>query len=108
MGFQTSGQVTVVQTESGSVYRFRRDPAGRWWVRAANRASAYSSPIPENLEYQVLQPKPWPPELFSILVFFSAVHDRTSPRRIPGGGKVTSRVISIDLETAILQETGDE
>ncbi len=90
--------IAVIQTESGSIYRFYRDDNGRWWVRARNRPSLTSTALPPDVGFEILPPAPWPPRLFAPLVFVSAVEDRSSPSRLPGGGKVTSAVVLVDYE----------
>lgn len=84
-----------ITTESGSLYRFGLDADGRWWVSGDNVASPTSSSLADG-SWEIAPPAAWPPELGSPLEFRAPARlSRENPKRVPGGGKVTSRVVEV-------------
>ena len=85
----------VVRTESGSVYLVERDDEGAWWVSANNVANPASQEL-GGRRYSIAPPTPWPPIVGYPLVLATAPDiPAGSPDALPGGGKWTSRVVSV-------------
>lgn len=87
----------VVRTESGSVYLIERDPEGAWWVSARNVANPASQELGSG-RYPIAPPTPWPPLVgYPIVLAASPELPEGDPALLPGGGKWTSRVVSVEL-----------
>jgi hypothetical protein len=86
---------TWVRTATGSTYRVVQDATGAWWFSGFNVANPTSRPVPEGL-WLIEPPIPWPPRLGASLAL---VARRTlpfdDPRRVTGGGKITSAVVLV-------------
>src|SRR5215207_1411120 len=85
----------VIRTESGSVYLIERDEEGEWWVSARNVANPASQEL-GGRRYPIAAPTPWPP-IVGYPIVLAAAPDLPdgSPDVLPGGGKWTSRVVSV-------------
>lgn len=84
-----------ITTESGSLYRVGLDADGRWWIGGDNVATPTSRSLADGC-WEIEPPAAWPPELGSPLEFRAPARlSREDPRRVPGGGKVTSRVVEV-------------
>lgn len=84
-----------IATASGSRYGLRVDREGRWWLSADNRPNPYSVSLADG-EWEIQPPLPWPPMLGAPCWLWAPAHLRLGdPRRVPGGGKVTSAVASV-------------
>lgn len=85
----------VIRTESGSVYLVERDADGGWWVSARNVANPASQELPGR-RYPIAPPTPWPP-IVGYPIVLAAAPDlpENDPDVLPGGGKWTSRVVSV-------------
>ena len=80
-------------TASGSRYRIAADREGRWWLSADNRASATSRRLDPADWWEIAPPEPWPPVLGrSVRLMAPPDLAFDDPRRIPGGGKVTTPI----------------
>lgn len=89
-GLELQAQMT---TRSGSIYRVARDGQGGWWMSADNVPSPTSVRLNPDRWWRISAPRPWPPELGERLELMAPESlDRDDPRRVPGGGKVTSLV----------------
>ena len=82
-----------IRTESGSIYWVARDEEGRWWVSARNVANPTSQELGAE-RYAIAPPTPWPPILGYPIVLASSP-DADAGAGLPGGGKWTSRVVSV-------------
>lgn len=83
-------------TQSGSAYQLRRDAAGVWWLRADTVPSRHSVRLTPTVEWEV--DVLIPPTVGKRAHLYAPAHlDRDDPRRMPGGGKVTSPILYIDL-----------
>lgn len=85
----------VIQTESGSIYHLRH-VNGKWFLSSpAHVVTDRSKDICAD-EWEVeIQAEPvigMPLQAFAPLSM-----DKDDPARIPGGGKITSPIVSIDL-----------
>lgn len=86
----------TVTTMTGSKYFIRK--TGQYFFLSADNV-----PNPESGkvtgEWEITQPTPWPPLVGRALIMFSAYHDEPldHPLRMPGGGKWTSPVTSVDV-----------
>jgi hypothetical protein len=92
------GHVVHIHTEAGSYYWIVvRD--GRYWLGAKNVPHpGHSSEIPEGA-WEIERPLPWPPAVGLRFKFVAPVRlRRDDARRVPGGGKITSRVHSVVVE----------
>jgi hypothetical protein len=90
----------VVRTESGSVYLIERDAEGEWWVTARNVANPASQELGSR-RYPIAAPTPWPPIVgYPIVLAASPELPEGDPALLPGGGKWTSRVVSVELDEA--------
>ena len=85
----------VIRTESGSVYLVERDEDGGWWVTARNVANPTSQEL-GGRRYPIAPPTPWPP-IVGYPIVLAAAPDlaENDPDVLPGGGKWTSRVVSV-------------
>lgn len=85
-----------VRTETGSVYLFRTDKNGQWWVAGSNMVNSQSQSLADG-EWMIEPLSPWPPQIGASLYFF-APQDlaKGDPRRCPGGGKITSPVVDVE------------
>lgn len=84
-----------IETASGSRYRLRLDREGRWWLSADNRPNPFSVSLADG-EWEIQPPAPWPPVLGARCWFEAPAYLRLGdPRRVPGGGKVTSAVAAV-------------
>lgn len=88
----------IVTTESGSTYRVCEEN-DRFFLRANNVPNPNSVAIPDR-EWEVVPQDftvfAWPPVVGQCM-YLSCIHelDRDHPDRMPGGGKITSRVKEI-------------
>lgn len=86
----------IIKTESGSVYKVRSDSDGCYWLSGENVPSFSSVAVPEG-EWQIDRPTPWPIAIGQPLQMVSAFYLAFEhPERIPGGGKLTSPVVSVE------------
>jgi hypothetical protein len=84
-----------IRTESGSVYLIERDADGAWWVSARNVANPASQELGET-RYAIAEPTPWPPLVGYPIVLAAAPEPPADGLAVlPGGGKWTSRVVSV-------------
>jgi hypothetical protein len=84
--------ITKIQTETGSCYIVREED-GQFFLSGDNKLNPNSAPIQDG-EWEIAQPNPWPPEKGRQLLFYSVHFQHFSHReRMPGGGKLTSRVV---------------
>lgn len=84
----------VIHTKSGSVYKLGRTN-GRWWVSGVNVVNEQSKDIRGD-KWEIERPAPT--EIGMPLVFVAARSlAMDDPARMPGGGKVTSPVTSMEL-----------
>jgi hypothetical protein len=84
-----------ISTQSGSLYRVGLDADDRWWVSAENVKSPTSCSLADGC-WEIQAPKPWPPEIGHPFEFRAPAHlAHDSPKRVPGGGKITSAVVRI-------------
>ena len=87
-----------VTTETGSVYIvINRGHAG-WFVVAHNKAAKFSQALDPHIEWKIWEPEPWPPIFGSHLTMLSRWHGGPidHPERMPGGGKATAPVKSVE------------
>lgn len=84
-----------IRTESGSIYWIARDGDGRWWLSARNVANPSSQELGAR-RYAIAPPTPWPPIVgYPIVVAADPGVPAGTPESLPGGGKWTSRVVSV-------------
>lgn len=83
----------TVVTESGSLY-FLREEGGKWWLCAKNVPNERSKLLGTVSWWEIEKPNPWPPRRGHSLGMWSTLflEPVNTPNRMPGGGKVTSRV----------------
>jgi len=82
-----------IHTHSGSIYRVARDPRGGWWMRAANVPNPTSPRLDPGRWWAIRRPRPWPPKLGQPIELRASAHlALDDPRRVPGGGKITSPI----------------
>jgi hypothetical protein len=88
---------THIITESGSHYYVDVED-DRFYLSGENVASDRSASIPSYTRWEIKRPTPWPPQLGQSLTMFSKFfHEpKDHPLRIPGGGKITSLVRTIE------------
>ena len=99
----------LIGTLSGSRYVIGRDTEGVWWFGGENVANPGSVSLPRQL-WRIETPTPWPP-LLGARACLVAAQDLAigDPRRVPGGGKITSAVqILIELPTVPTPTFEDE
>ena len=86
-----------IRTRSGSVYTVAHDRDGKWWLGGRNVANPFSTALPPGL-WEIEPPQPWPPIIGLPLIMLAPTLWATdNPKRIPGGGKVTSPVEAFEL-----------
>lgn len=99
-------EIWEIETRSGSVYRITRDGSGQWWVGGENVQTPMSHSLVDGT-WEIDPPTPWPPVLGSALEFRAppdlALDD---PTRIPGGGKLTSSVMSVRVLAPVRMPLG--
>lgn len=84
-----------ITTETGSLYRLGLDADGRWWVSGDNIATPTSCCLADGC-WEIQPPASWPPEPGFPLEFRAPPRlSAGDPRRVPGGGKVTSPVTEV-------------
>lgn len=85
----------IIRTESGSVYLVEHDGEDGWWVTARNVANPTSQEL-GGRRYPIAAPTPWPP-IVGYPIVLAAAPDlpANDPDTLPGGGKWTSRVVSV-------------
>lgn len=85
----------VIRTESGSVYLIEREGDEEWWVSARNVANPASQEL-GGRRYPIAAPTPWPPIVgYPIVLAAAPGLAAGDPAVLPGGGKWTSRVVSV-------------
>lgn len=85
----------VIRTESGSVYLIEREGDEEWWVSARNVANPASQEL-GGRRYPIAPPTPWPPIVgYPIVLAAAPGLAEGDPAVLPGGGKWTSRVVSV-------------
>lgn len=84
-----------LHTETGSTYELRVGEDGTFWFGGNNVPNPVSRPLDGRL-WRVQRPVPFPPLLGEPL-FVAAPPELEcdDPTRIPGGGKLTSRITAI-------------
>lgn len=89
-------KLVTITTESGSRYNILEDSQGEYFLRAENVENPNSIALDPEIVWKIEQPAPWPIEVGKP-VLLAARQDILfdSPRRIPGGGKVTSPVLTM-------------
>ena len=86
-----------IRTRSGSAYLVARDAAGKWWLGGRNVPNPFSVALPAGV-WEIEPPEPWPPIIGLPLVMLAPrMWALDNPKRIAGGGKVTSPVASVEL-----------
>jgi hypothetical protein len=87
---------TIITTHSGSRYTVREEE-GRFWLSGPNVPNDQSVPIPEEREWEIQKPMPWPAVVGERLLMYSTFYGQAEhPERLPGGGKWTSPVETIE------------
>lgn len=85
-----------IRTSSGSTYLVAQTPDGRWFFGGSNVPNAHSQLLPAGF-WPIEAPHPWPPVTgASICLLALRALPLEHPQRVPGGGKVTSPVLSVD------------
>lgn len=86
----------AIHTYTGSVYYVSRDSEGQWWMGADNVPNPTSCYLGDGT-WVIQQPAPWPPVVGeSIMLLPPPELEFGDPRRVPGGGKYTSPVVSFE------------
>jgi len=89
-------QAWLITTRSGSLYVVARNASGQWWFAGKNRPNPFSCALPPRL-WRITVPEPWPPVIgasLGLLAPGDLAYD--DPARVPGGGKRTSAVETIE------------
>jgi hypothetical protein len=86
---------TRIVTETGSEYVWEAREDGTHWLGGRNVPNPYSKPIGEQM-WQIETPEYKPRLGHEWLVFAVRSLAKTDPLRMPGGGKFTSPVSSIE------------
>lgn len=89
----------VLTTFTGSIYEIHQDGTGRWWVRAENIGNSDSRQLNPREWWEITMPSPWPPEHDRGMILISAFYHEAvgHTQRMPGGGKFTSILTSIQI-----------
>lgn len=89
-------ELWLLTTASGSHYVVARDSCGMWWFGGRNVATAWSCALPPRL-WRIERPTPWPPRLGKALLMMAPTSlALADPARVPGGGKVTSPIATLE------------
>lgn len=87
-----------ITTETGSTY-YITERGDKYSFSGQNIAIPKSATVGTKREWPINRPDPWPAVLHRRLWITSIYfNDKTHPYRIPGGGKDTSYVISVEEE----------
>lgn len=88
-----------IRTETGSIYHVSLSEDGRWWLGADNVPNPTSRSLADGC-WEIQRPAPWPPVPGrSLRLLAPADLSLGDPARVPGGGKITSRVVDVEPET---------
>jgi hypothetical protein len=97
-----------IRTRSGSIYFVAHDRDGKWWLGGRNQVNPFSVALPPGA-WEIEAPKPWPPVIgLPLILLAPTLWAKDHPKRLPGGGKVTSPVAAFELVLPDPDQNDDE